>query len=107
MSEEKKMEELDLEQLDSVAGGNLPSESAAVPVTALRNIDATDGPGEAGETLSGKTLKVVMQIPAGTQFHVYSHTEIRGYIYSNSDITSMPCSGYGYFWVNLSDISFN
>lgn len=109
MSEEKKMEELDLEQLDDVAGGNLPPDAAAVPVTALREIDATDGPGAPGEIFVGvgRTHKVVMHISAGTQFYVYSNTEQNGYIYSNSNITPMPCSGYGYFWVSLADISFN
>ena len=94
---------LSLDELEGVAGGNLPLESEPIYVMALRTINAANGPGEVGDVLYGETLELVAQISAGTIFRVYSHTEENGYIYTNSNI-GITTGSYRHFWVKLSDI---
>ena len=99
--------ELTLEQLEQIAGGNIEEDATVVTVTALKDINAADGPGEVGQALYYGPLKSVAFFPAGSQIKVYIDYQMNGYVYSNTDIQPLGCAGYQFFYVKLTDVSVN
>ena len=106
MSESKnEAYELSLEQLDAISGGEFElDDPRIVTVKALTNISAANGPCEVGEVLGGEVRNLVISIPAGTQFKVFTGMEYYGYVFSNFELNPQLGSVKNYFYVKLSDI---
>ena len=109
MSSEKnfEMNELSLDQLDKVSGGNIEEDAQVVTVIARKTITAANGPGEVGD-ISGfnhEAFEAVAVFPAGTEINVYIDYQMNGYIYSNSLINPFMGSAYQFFYVKLDDVT--
>ena len=109
MSSEKnfEMNELRLDQLDKVSGGNIEEDAQVVTVIARKTITAANGPGEVGD-ISGfnhEAFEAVAVFPAGTEINVYIDYQNNGYVYSNSRINPFMGSAYQFFYVKLDDVT--
>ena len=107
MTENKEFKELNLEQLDAVAGGNLPDDARVATLTALQTITASNGPGEVGEIGYHGPYVFVTVFPAGAQIKVFIDYQINGYVYTNSKIQPLGGEGFQFCYVNLADVSVN
>ena len=100
---EKDMNELSLEALEEVAGGNIDPDTPITTVVALKTIMAANGPGEVGDFSYGEQLTLAVTIPAGKEFKVYIEYQMNGYIYSNSNINP-DIPGYTFLYVKADDV---
>ena len=109
MSSEKnfEMNELSLDQLDKVSGGNIEEDAQVVTVIARKTITAANGPGEVGDLAqwTHEPFEAVAVFPAGTEINVYIDYQMNGYIYSNSLINPFMGSAYQFFYVKLDDVT--
>ena len=102
----KENKELTLEMLEQISGGQFElDDPRVVTVKALRTINAAKGPCEVGDLLDGEVRKLVVTIPAGTEFKVFTGIPYYGYVFSNFDMNPHLGSGPDYFYVKLSDVS--